>query len=303
MEATKNSGPSWRPNSLNDFLFYKVMGEKGSEKQLAGFLNAVLGNTGRKPIESLEIRDDRTIVRDLCGGKSCVLDVLAVLSDGTAVNIEVQIRNEHNMGRRSLFYWGRLYNRGLKKGQNYRNAPGVIAVNIIDFDFPPGGDIHTCFQLRESTNPSILLTSALEIHFVSMVKWRNEVKKDIRNNNLHRWLVWLDPKSPPELAEEAKNMDTAIMAASEKQAFVMRNRKIMDIYERRQKAQWDYASAMSGARQEGMEKGREEGMERGKNVRNSEIARNALAEGATVEFVRKITGLDMDTVAGLMQGK
>ena len=31
---------------LNDFQFYKVMGEKGDEVQLLGFLNAVLGKTG-----------------------------------------------------------------------------------------------------------------------------------------------------------------------------------------------------------------------------------------------------------------
>jgi predicted transposase/invertase (TIGR01784 family) len=270
------------------------MGEKGSEKQLTGFLNAVLGNTGRKPIESLEIRGDRTIVKDLRGGKSCVLDVLAVLADATAVNIEVQIRNEHNIGRRSLFYWGRLYNQGLKKGQDYRSAPNVIAVNIIDFDFPPEGYIHTCFQLRESKNPSIVLTSALEIHFVSMVKWRKEAGKDIRNNELHRWLAWLDPKSPPELAEEAKNMDIAIMAADKRQAFVMQNRKIMDIYERRQKAQWDYASAMSGARREGMEEGLEKGLERGREEGMEKVARNAIAKGIPAELVCDITGLDME---------
>ena len=291
MEQQKNNGPVRRLNPLNDFLFYKVMGEKGSEKQLTGFLNAVLGSTGRKPIESLEIRDERTIVKDLLEGKSCVLDVLAILADGTVVNIEVQIRNEHNMGERSLFYWGRLYTQGLKEGQDYRNAPNVITVNIIDFDFPPGWDIHTCFRLREDSDPLVMLTSVLEIHFVSMVKWRQKAEKDLRNNDLHRWLAWLDPKSPPELAEEAKSMDSAIMAADQRQAFVAQDREIMDIYERRQKAQWDYASSMSGAERRGREGGKEE------------VARNALAEGATVEFVQKITGLDMDTIASLRPAK
>ena len=106
-------------------------------------------------------------------------------------------------------------------------------------------------------------------------------------------------------------MDTAIMAASERQAFVMRNRKIMDIYERRQKARWDYASAMSGAERRGLEKGLEEGLERGREKgveegmekRNAEVARNLLAEGATVEFVRKITGLDTNTIASLRPAK
>ncbi|MDR2717194.1 MAG: hypothetical protein LBB89_03900 [Treponema sp.] len=35
-----------RHNPLNDYLFYKIMGEKGDEIQLLGFLNAVLGKTG-----------------------------------------------------------------------------------------------------------------------------------------------------------------------------------------------------------------------------------------------------------------
>ena len=102
-------------------------------------------------------------------------------------------------------------------------------------------------------------------------------------------------------------MDAAIMAADQRQAFVAQDREIMDIYERRQKAQWDYASAMNGAERRGMEKGREkgleEGMEKGKEKGFVEVARNALAEGATVEFVQKITGLDTDTIAGLRPAK
>ena len=87
-------------------------------------------------------------------------------------------------------------------------------------------------------------------------------------------------------------MDSAIMAADQRQTFVAQDREIMDIYERRQKAQWDYASSMSGAERRGREEGKKE--------RNLEVARNLLAEGAAVEFVRKITGLDMDTIAGLV---
>ena len=93
------------------------------------------------------------------------------------------------------------------------------------------------------------------------------------------------------------------MAADQRQAFVAQDREIMDIYERRQKAQWDYASSMSGAERRGMEKGRERGLEEGRNERNLEVARNLLAEGAAVEFVRKITGLDMDTIASLRPAK
>ena len=66
-----------RFNPLNDFLFLKVMGEKGSEEQLLGFLNAVLGRTGDKTLESVEIFEDRAITPDILGDKASVLDVRA----------------------------------------------------------------------------------------------------------------------------------------------------------------------------------------------------------------------------------
>ena len=49
------------------------------------------------------------------------------------------------------------------------------------------------------------------------------------------------------------------------------------------------------------EKGRMEGRQEGRMARQEEIARNALAEGASIEFVQKITGLDSDTINNLAQ--
>jgi hypothetical protein len=49
-----------RLNPLNDFLFFKVMGEKGDEEQLLGLLNAVLGTSGKNRLVSVEILGNRT---------------------------------------------------------------------------------------------------------------------------------------------------------------------------------------------------------------------------------------------------
>jgi hypothetical protein len=38
-----------RLNPLNDYIFLKIMGEKGDEEQLLAFLNAVLGRHGKVP--------------------------------------------------------------------------------------------------------------------------------------------------------------------------------------------------------------------------------------------------------------
>ena len=39
--------------------------------------------------------------------------------------------------------------------------------------------------------------------------------------------------------------------------------------------------------------------EEGRGIEREEIARNALAEGASVEFINKITGLDTETIMTL----
>ena len=55
-------------------------------------------------------------------------------------------------------------------------------------------------------------------------------------------------------------------------------------------------SDMHAAKEEGLLQGRQEGRQEGRTASREEIARNALAEGASIEFVQKITGLDIDTI-------
>jgi len=51
--------------------------------------------------------------------------------------------------------------------------------------------------------------------------------------------------------------------------------------------EWNWDDALAVRYEEGLEKGRED------------IARNALAEGSSIEYVQKITGLDLETIKNL----
>jgi predicted transposase/invertase (TIGR01784 family) len=97
-----------------------------------------------------------------------------------------------DMGQRSLFYWSREYTKSLEAGQDYLELPNVVAINIVNFEFFPAGDFHTSFHLREDREKDLILTNALEIHFLDMVKFKGVGEKDIRNDPLQRRLVWLD---------------------------------------------------------------------------------------------------------------
>jgi predicted transposase/invertase (TIGR01784 family) len=248
-----------RYDHLNDFLFYKIMGEKGDEVQLLGFLNAVLGKTGEDRFTAVEIIENKYLSPKFIGDKGSLLDVRAVLQGKTRVNIEVQVRNEHNMDRRSLFYWSREYTRSLKEGQDYRKLPDVIAINIVNFNFPPVRNSHTRFHLREDFDHDIVLTDALEIHFLNMVQYRKHRKKILLDDPMNRWLVWLDVGSPPELIEEVLKMDSAIYEANERMVYVTGDKEAIRAYEMRQMALSDYNSEIEYAREEGEAKGHAKG--------------------------------------------
>jgi predicted transposase/invertase (TIGR01784 family) len=220
MERLLNT-PMRRPNPLDDYFFYKVMGEKGDEVQLLGFLNAVLGRTGDNRFTSVKILENKTFTPETVGDKSVTFDIRAVLQDKTRVNVEVQLRNQHNMDKRSLFYWSKEFVKSLKSGEDYQSLPDVIAINIVDFSFPPSKNYHTCFHLWEDREKDLLLTNSLEIHYVNMVQYRRTVGSKVREKDFHRdplcrWLAWFNLSSSPELIVEVEKMDGAILAAADR---------------------------------------------------------------------------------------
>ena len=255
-----------RLNPLNDYMFFKIMGEKGDEEQLCAFLNAVLGRKGKDAIVSVEIIENRTIAAEVAGDKTSILDVRVHTAAGELINIEVQLRNLGNMDRRSLFYWSLEFSRGMKAGQDYRETPNVIAINIVNYEFMAEVPaFHLTFHIWEDSYRDALLTDALEIHFIDMVKFRRLKEKDIRNDPLQRWLTWLDKDSPEGLVEEAVKIDMAIQKAEEKMVYVTSDKEALRAYQMREMALSDWTSGLNHAREEGIQEGIREGKELSNN--------------------------------------
>jgi predicted transposase/invertase (TIGR01784 family) len=262
---------------LNDLAFQKALGEKGDEPQLLAFLNAVLEQTGKNNLESVEILAGKDIAAETVGGKSARLDVLAELASGAKVNIEVQNRNEYNIEKRSLYYWSRKYAEGLGSGEDYAALVPVIGINIIDFGYGPLPDFHTSYRLWEDRHKETLLTDVCEIHFLDMVKFRRAGKRDLENP-LDRWLVYFDERSPQNLIEEVVNMDSAIRLVQEKLNQIGLDPGLRRAYEGIEKAERDRISGLNAVRREA-------------DRRVLEIVRNLKANGVSVEQIAKSTGL------------
>jgi len=263
-----------------------------------GFINAVLGKTENDKFTSVEIIENKTFTPENLGDKSVTFDVRAVLHGKTKVNVEVQLRNEHNMDKRSLFYWSEEFVKSLKAGQDYSELPDVIAINIIDFDYISTNSFHSCFHLRDDNEREVILTNSQEIHFINMVKYRKTRGK--LKDPLIRWLTWFDRSSTPELIEEVVKMDSAIQTADERLLHVTGDEDAQRAYLVRFRAMCDLTSMQNASHrkgfEEGMAKGYTEGLNEGIVKDKLEVAKKALAKGLSVEMIHDITGLDIETI-------
>lgn len=289
-----------RLKPLNDFAFQKVMGEKGDEQQLLAFLRAVLNRTGKGGLASVEILESKDLPAEMAGGKMARLDVLAKLDNGSRINIEVQLKNEHNIEKRSLFYWSSNYIRNFRSGGDYYDLLPVITINILGFGYLPLEDFHTSFHLWEDQRKDFMLTDVCELHFLDMVKFRR-FKADESGgkfsfeNPLHRWLAWFDETSPEGLIKDVMKMDKAILMAQTKLEVIARNPEMLRAYEQYEKAESDWTSSINGARREG----EREGERRGEQRKAVEAARNLKAMGEPVEKIVRVTGLSLKQVEEL----
>jgi predicted transposase/invertase (TIGR01784 family) len=292
-----------RLNPLNDFAFQKTFGEKGDEAQTLEFLNAVLERTGKGNLSSVEIIEAKDLPAESVGEKTGRLDVLAKLSDGSKANVEVQNKNEHNMEKRSLFYWAKKYIEGLKKGGEYIDLVPVIAINIIDFDYIDIDDFHTSFHLWDDLHKEFKLSDVCEIHFLNMAKFRKLRSRGdggfSLENPLHRWLAWFDENSSKELIEEVLKMDMAIKTAQSTMDLIARDPALRRAYEQYEKADLDFRSGMGDARREGERIGEQKGERIGRQEERQEVALNMKADNMPVSQIIKYTGLSDQDILSL----
>jgi predicted transposase/invertase (TIGR01784 family) len=113
------------------------------------------------------------------------------------------------------------YEQGITESQDYIELPAVIAINILDFSYIGLDEFHTSFHIYEDQHKEYMLTGALEIHFIEMIKWRKQEQRNM-NDPLHRWMIYFDERSPAELVEEVVKMDMAM---------IMRNPALKHVYD------------------------------------------------------------------------
>lgn len=222
-------------NRMNDALFKNVFAQN-SDITLS-LINSVFEFQGSALISDIKFVD-RNLDAEEDDGKESRLDLLGRSSDGTIVNLEIQVAKQGYMGRRSLYYWSRLYNE-LKSGEEYTELKRTVAINILDFnlfDRKKYPSYHSCFGVYDIKTGN-QLTSDCELHFLELPKWN--LKKVKETNRLERWLSYFSKKTAVKELEEIAMLEPAIKKAFEAETIFTQDEINRRRYELREKSQRD----------------------------------------------------------------
>lgn len=271
-----------------DFIFKKIFGNEKHPKILISFLNAVIQPENK--IVAVNLKDTE-ITKDNLEDKFSRLDVKATTSNNEHINIEIQLKNEYNMIKRTLYYWGRMYSEQLGEGENYNQLSRTICINILNFKYLTGDRFHGAYRLKEQTTNDEL-TDLQEIHFIEIPKLPKDTEiKDM----LTGWVEFLrDPNSEKTLGLE---MDVEEILEAKKELIRLSNDSTeRERYEKREKANKDRTSALDKALNDGIEQGIEKGIEQGIEQTSIAVAKKLKTSGSSIELIELATGLPRDQI-------
>ena len=275
-------------NALNDCFVRYFFTDKGGEKVLLDFINAVMISADMKTFKAVEILNPFNLKRHY-KDKETIVDVKCITKNGTIVIIEVQLSGNSRFPERILYYWAANYSKLLKKGEEYEDLTPVISVNLLNFNLnKKSGNVHSCYMIYDTKNKN-LLTDHLQIHIIELKKFKfkdNDLKKD-----LNYWLGFFTTKNMEAYMSEIVKEKPIMEEAHKRYNNFIRSRLMMSEYEKKELYQYDKQIRLKEERQEGIKEGRKEN--------SYSIARSMKKDGVDVNLISKYTRLSVEEVEKL----
>ena len=288
-------------NLKNDIVFKAFFSKKGNEEFLIDFLEALL----KIKITKIEIQEDVNLEQLSFKEKGGKLDIQAILNDGVIANIEMQVRNNHNMEVRTTFYASKIMSRETSRGEDYRNIKKIILINILGYNMFKKYDeyIHKTAIVLDGHREEIVIDN-IEWWFIELPKFR-KMHKNI-NSKIDQWLLFIDDEEK-ELVKMAEEKNQTLQKAREEMNYLTGDAAVRRLAELREIWELDYNSDINYAREKGeksglkrgRKEGRAEGRAEGKKEEKKEIAKKLLKLQMPIEQISEITSLTGDEIKNI----
>ena len=275
-----NNEERYKPT--NDYIFSHIFGHKKNWELLKDLLEAILPHI---QIKNILLVKQFSLAKQTLRNKGSTLDILAGLNNDTKVNIEMQVTDLKNTIERSLFYDAGIYHESLYKNENYKNAPRVIGIWILDYNLFDDGPFHEIAKLKREYENTVL-TDKMELHYIQLPKFKEKCKRI--SSKLEQWLTFIINDN----TEEVKMIDNEyVQKAEEELEYLNSDEEERELAKMREMAEWDWNATMASAK--------EEGIEEGEKKQKIETARKMLKEKLDIELIMKVTGLTEDEIKKL----
>ena len=287
----KNDRPEYElPQS--DFMFKRLFGYEGNEEITKDLISSIIG----EPINTIEFKNPY-VLRNISKDKEERLDIRAELDNKTICDIEIQVSNNHDIVKRILDYWAKLYTKEFNRGGKYKFLKRTIVILITNFkvdEFKELNEYRTTWEIQER-KLKMRLTDMLELDIIELPKAREQIRKGtFKRTNQNDWIKFIINPAEMEV-EEMEDLKEEIKKAYE----IWQNTNLTD--EEREIAEDRLLNLRSieYGREYERDLGRKEGEKIGIEKTKIENAKKMLELGIEIDIIEKVTGLNRKKIEEL----
>ena len=268
-----------------DYVFKRIFGYAGNEEITAGLLSSILN----KNVSDLKLDSNPILEKDLLDDKLGILDIKAKIDNEINCDIELQVVDRKNIEKRILFYWSKMYNMSIKKGEEYNILEKGIVILISDYELKGLKEIEkyiTKWNIREEDYQKIILTDVIEIYIIELPQFEKYKEKTI-NRILNSWVEFIKNPEVNNMKENNREIKKAKKVLEE----ISQDEHERYLAELRQKYIMDQ-KAIEDA-------GYDKGFEKGRNEQTIIIAKKLKKQNIDIKVISESTGLSIEEIKKL----
>ena len=275
-------------NLKNDIIFTAFFARKGNEEFLIDFLQSIL----KIEIKKIKIREEVNLEKLSVGEKGGRLDIQAELNEGTIVNIEMQMKNLHNIENRTTLYGAKVLAREEARGKNYNDIKNVIMINILNYELTEFKEYVSETVVVLDKHREYEIIKGMKWYFIELPKFRKAHPN--MDEKLNQWLAFIDDNDRGKI-KMAEKKNKTLEKARKEMTYLTGDEEIRRLAELREKWEMDWNSSMDYSKKEGIK----EGVTEGRKKERLENAKKMKEEKIPTETIMKITGLTKEEVEKL----
>ena len=276
---------------MHDLLFKETFADPHNRRQLEFFLEQILGYKTGFLYDKLDVSYESPIKKNKLKDKNIRGDIV-IKFDDVVVNLEAYTNFNGSSIDKSIYYIMKIHTSKLKIGQDYHEIGKTIQINFVEnahlglkeklvYDF-----YLSCDEIPEVK----LLEDSFCVKIVQIDKAR---ELGYTNNILDKWFKFIAANGNSQRESIAKG-DVLLMELNE-----WIKKYVADDETQEELNKWDIEIATN----KGIEQGKKEGIEQGRKEEKMEIAKNLLNTNLSDEDIAKATGLSIEEIMQLKEGK